>query len=113
MIVLADRHAYTAFARDATRGVDRRRVRDLYSLAVRPVLAICFRVPIRVVLSSGCHIQTSARPYHALSTRAVVRTHIKNFYSEVFRHRPWDSDNLRDHEPAVLGQFLRRFRLPE
>ena len=35
MIVLADRYTYTAFARDATRGVDRRWVRELYSFAVQ------------------------------------------------------------------------------
>ena len=46
MIVLADRYAYTAFARDATRGVDRRWVRELYSFAVKPDLAVYFRVPI-------------------------------------------------------------------
>ncbi|MBZ5559811.1 MAG: hypothetical protein LAO77_21290 [Acidobacteriia bacterium] len=46
MIVLADRYAYTAFARDATRGVDRQWVRELYSFAVRPDLALYFRVPI-------------------------------------------------------------------
>ena len=48
MIVLADRYAYTAFARDAARGVDRRWVRELYSFAVRPDLAVYFRVPIDV-----------------------------------------------------------------
>ena len=48
MIVLADRYAYTAFARDATRGVDNRWVRELYSFAVRPDLAVYFRVPIEV-----------------------------------------------------------------
>ena len=48
MIVLADRYAYTAFARDATRGVDRQWVRELYSFAVRPDLAVYFRVPIEV-----------------------------------------------------------------
>jgi dTMP kinase len=48
MIVLADRYAYTAFARDATRGVDRQWVRELYSFAVRPDLALYFRVPIDV-----------------------------------------------------------------
>ncbi len=46
MIVLADRYAYTAFARDATRGVDRQWVRELYSFAVRPDVALYFRVPI-------------------------------------------------------------------
>ena len=46
MIVLADRYAFTAFARDATRGVDRQWVRELYSFAVRPDLALYFKVPI-------------------------------------------------------------------
>ena len=50
MIVLADRYTYTAFARDATRGVDRQCVRDLYSFAVKPDLALYFRVPIDVSL---------------------------------------------------------------
>jgi dTMP kinase len=48
MIVLADRYAYTAFARDVARGVDRRWVRDLYSFAVKPDLVLYFRVPIEV-----------------------------------------------------------------
>ena len=50
MIVLADRYAYTAFARDATRGVDRQWVRELYGFAVRPDLTLYFRVPIDVSL---------------------------------------------------------------
>lgn len=48
MIVLADRYAYTAFARDAARGVDRKWVRELYSFAVKPDLAVYFRVPMDV-----------------------------------------------------------------
>src|SRR2546428_10726759 len=50
MIVLADRYAYTAFARDATRGVDRQWVRELYSFAVKPDMTLYFRVPIDVSL---------------------------------------------------------------
>src|SRR6187399_1739979 len=50
MIVLADRYAYTAFARDVARGVDRAWVRDLYSFGVRPDMALYFRVPIDVSL---------------------------------------------------------------
>src|SRR5512142_3333057 len=50
MIVLADRYAYTAFARDVARGVDRQWVRELYGFAVRPDLALYFRVPIDVSL---------------------------------------------------------------
>ena len=48
MIVLADRYTYTAFARDVARGVDRRWVREMYSFAARPDLAVYFRVPIEV-----------------------------------------------------------------
>jgi dTMP kinase len=47
-VVCADRYAYTAFARDVTRGVDRQWVRELYSFAVKPDLALYFRVPIDV-----------------------------------------------------------------
>jgi dTMP kinase len=50
MIVLADRYAYTAFARDVSRGVDRRWVRALYGFAVKPDLTLYFRVPIEVSL---------------------------------------------------------------
>ena len=50
MIVLADRYAYTAFARDVARGVDRRWVRELYSFGVRPDLTLYFKVPIDVSL---------------------------------------------------------------
>ena len=46
MIMLADRYAYTAFSRDVARGVDRQWVRDLYGFAVKPDLAVYFRVPI-------------------------------------------------------------------
>jgi len=50
MIVLADRYAYTAFARDSVRGVDGQWVRELYSFAVRPDMVLYFRVPIDVSL---------------------------------------------------------------
>ena len=50
MVVLADRYAYTAFARDAARGVDATWVRQLYGFAVRPDLTLYFRVPIDVSL---------------------------------------------------------------
>ena len=50
LTVLADRYCYTAFARDVARGVDRQWVRDLYGFAVKPDLALYFRVPIEVSL---------------------------------------------------------------
>lgn len=50
MVVLADRYVYTAFARDAVRGVDPQWVRDLYSFAVPPDLVFYFRVSIETAL---------------------------------------------------------------
>lgn len=45
-VVLADRYVYTAYARDAVRGVDRDWLRGLYSFAVPPTLAFYFDVPL-------------------------------------------------------------------
>jgi len=48
--VCADRYAYTAFARDVVRGVDRSWVRNLYRFAIKPSLAFYFKVPLDVAL---------------------------------------------------------------
>lgn len=45
-VVLADRYVYTAFARDAVRGVNRQWLRKLYSFAPAPTLAFYFDVPL-------------------------------------------------------------------
>jgi dTMP kinase len=49
-VVCADRYAYTAFARDVVRGVDRAWVRNLYRFALKPSLAFYFKVPLEVAL---------------------------------------------------------------
>src|SRR4029453_1432864 len=49
-VVCADRYAYTAFARDVARGVDRQWVRRLYSFAPRPNLSFYFRTTLEVAL---------------------------------------------------------------
>lgn len=59
LTVLADRYCYTAFARDAARGVDRDWVRSLYGFAIRPDAAFYFQVPIDVSLE---RISTSRLP---------------------------------------------------
>ncbi|MBD0306182.1 MAG: dTMP kinase [Nitrospiraceae bacterium] len=51
MLVLADRYVYTAFARDAVRGVSHAWVRKLYNFAIRPDMAFYFRVPIDVAIN--------------------------------------------------------------
>jgi dTMP kinase len=45
-IVLADRYVYTAFARDAARGVNRNWLRRVYSFAPKPTVAFYFDVPL-------------------------------------------------------------------
>jgi dTMP kinase len=50
MVVLADRYVYTAFGRDAARGVHGDWVRAVYRFAPKPDLALYFRVPIEVAL---------------------------------------------------------------
>jgi dTMP kinase len=48
--VLADRYAFTAFARDVARGCHPEWVRELYSFSVQPAVALYFRVPLDVAL---------------------------------------------------------------
>jgi dTMP kinase len=49
-VVLCDRYVYTAFARDAARGMDGDWVRDLYRFAVKPTAAFYFRVPLETAI---------------------------------------------------------------
>jgi len=49
-IVLADRFIFTAFARDAARGMDPEFVRRIYRFASKPTAAFYFRVPLKVAL---------------------------------------------------------------
>jgi dTMP kinase len=45
-VVLADRYVYTAFARDAARGVNGQWVRNVYRFAVTPTIAFYFRISV-------------------------------------------------------------------
>jgi dTMP kinase len=49
--VLADRYAYTAYARDAVRGCHPAWVRRLYSFARRPDIVFYFQVPVDVAVN--------------------------------------------------------------
>lgn len=92
MIVLADRYAYTAFARDVSRGVDRQWVRDLYGFAVRPDLALYFRVPVEVALD------------RLLARRAKLK------YYEAGMDMGWSpntNDSFRLFQGKVLSEYDR------
>lgn len=49
-VVLADRYIYTPMARDVARGANPRAVRELYGFAVKPDLALYFKVPLDVAV---------------------------------------------------------------
>lgn len=53
-IVLADRYAYTAFARDVARGVDPNWVREVYDFAIKPDLTVYFDINPETSLERIC-----------------------------------------------------------
>ena len=57
-IVLADRYAYTAFARDVARGVDAKWVREVYDFAIRPDLTIYFDIDPKTAMERICFNRT-------------------------------------------------------
>ena len=65
MIVLADRYAYTAFARDVARGCDPAWTRKLYGFAIQPDLAFYFKVPVDVSLGRILSGRASIKYYEA------------------------------------------------
>ena len=48
----------------------------------------------RVALCHGCWVWTSARRYRAMGKRAVFGLYVRNFWSEILRHRPADERHL-------------------
>ena len=54
-----------------------------------------------VTLSDRCWVHTSARRYRAMGTWAVIGLYVRNFWSEILRHRPADGTHrdVRDHDP--------------
>jgi dTMP kinase len=65
VIVLADRYAFTGFARDAARGVDRKWVRNLYSFAYQPDLILYFNVPLPVAVERITSSRAELKFYEA------------------------------------------------
>jgi len=57
-IVLADRYAYTAFARDVARGVDPKWVREVYNFAIKPDLTVYFDIDPKTSMERICFNRT-------------------------------------------------------
>jgi dTMP kinase len=64
-IVLADRYAFTAFARDVARGVDPEWVRNLYSFAPLPDARLYFQVPLDVAIERITSSRAKIKYYEA------------------------------------------------
>jgi dTMP kinase len=92
--VLADRYAYTAFARDVARGVHRQWVRELYSFAVRPDLALYFRVPIEVSIERLMARRVKLKFYEAGLDMGWTTGVVESF-------RLFQSKVLDEYEPLV------------
>jgi glycosyltransferase involved in cell wall biosynthesis len=56
-----------------------------------------------IELAPECWVWTSARRYHAMGKRRVFGLYVRNFWSEILRHRPAD----RDHIDVRIGPIDR------
>ncbi|MFQ3549941.1 MAG: thymidylate kinase [Armatimonadota bacterium] len=87
-IVLADRYQYTAFARDAARGVSRKWVRNLYQFSVKPDIAFYFRVPLEVSLDRILTGRAMLKYYEAgmdIGLSTDIRECFKIFQARIMR----------------------------
>jgi len=87
-VVLADRYIYTAFARDAARGIDREYVRRMYRIAVKPTAAFYFRVPLKEALNRILTGRPELKWYEAGMDLGLAEDPYKSF--EIFQGRILD-----------------------
>ncbi len=88
VIVLADRYAFTAFARDVARGVDPGWVRNLYSFAPLPDLAFYFRVPLDVAVERILSSRAKIKYYEAGMDLGLSENKVTSF--RLFQQRILD-----------------------
>lgn len=99
-IVLADRWAATAFARDAARGCDPEWLRRLYAFAPRPNLAVYFRVPPDVAVARILAGRPALRHYEAGLDLGLSPDPVESF--RLFQHRVAER-----YEELVVSERLR------
>ncbi len=78
-VVLADRYAFTAFARDVTRGVDPQWVRNLYSFAPQPDVVLYFRVSLDVAVERITSSRAKIKFYEAGMDMGLSDNRITSF----------------------------------
>lgn len=96
-IVLADRYAFTAFARDVARGVDRAWVRNLYSFAADPDITFYFRVPLDVAVDRILTGRSNLKYYEAGMDLGLSDNKVTSF--RLFQQRI-----INEYE-TMIGEF--------
>jgi len=95
-IVLADRYIYTAYARDAARGVDRDYVRRIYRFAPKPTGAFYFDVPLKEALNRILTGRPQLKFYEAGMDLGLSDDPYKSF--EMFQGR------IREEYLSIVGE---------
>ncbi len=85
VIVLADRYAFTAFARDVARGVDPAWVRNLYSFAPKPDIVFYFRVPLDIAVKRILSSRAKLKFYEAGMDLGLSENKVTSF--QLFQQR--------------------------
>ena len=88
VIVMADRYAFTGFARDVARGVDREWVRNLYSFAPQPDLVFYFQVPLDVSVDRILSGRAKLKYYEAGMDLGLSENRVTSF--RLFQQRITD-----------------------
>jgi len=97
VIVLADRYAFTGLARDVARGLDKKWVRNLYSFAFQPDLALYFKLPLDVALERLLSARTKIKFYEAGMDLGLSENRIVSF--RLFQQR------VIDEYEHMAGEF--------
>jgi dTMP kinase len=117
-IVLADRYAYTAFARDVARGVDKSWVRNLYGFAIKPDLTLYYDISAEVSLEricsnrapsfyeAGMDLKLSNNPYKSY---VIFQNRVNDEYSDMvdeFGLVKIDASSTIHSKQVLLRQYV-------
>jgi dTMP kinase len=93
-ILVADRYAFTAFARDVVRGVDPEWARRLYGFAIRPDLVFYFRVSIETSIERILNGRRKLKYYEAGMDLGLATDEVESF-------RIFQSRIIREYEKMI------------
>jgi dTMP kinase len=97
VIVLADRYAFTAFARDVARGNDPKWVREMYSFAIQPDVTFYFRVPLDISVDRIVGSRKQLKYYEAGMDLGLSESYEESF--KLFQGR------ILDEYDAMIDEF--------